>query len=187
MEREYIDAPIKHMYASDLRSGWGIHVVQEVKMLAKKATMKVYEIYASPNEPNCDVSLANLTGSEAKIVDISVVLQDENLIKEVICKPKEVGYGDNGENLKSRSNKHAKLATEVLIYVKSRSNEHAKLSTKIVKLAFFHITLNVTSAQLLVTTESLFDYGALKVDYEEVSFTGVGCYLCVAPGSKGIL
>lgn len=36
MERENIDAAIKHMYAPDLRSGWGIHVVQEVKLLAKK-------------------------------------------------------------------------------------------------------------------------------------------------------
>ncbi|KAI3818078.1 hypothetical protein L1987_11880 [Smallanthus sonchifolius] len=36
MERDNIDAAIKHMYAPDLRSGWGIHVVQEVKLLAKK-------------------------------------------------------------------------------------------------------------------------------------------------------
>ncbi|XP_024988377.1 uncharacterized protein LOC112523138 [Cynara cardunculus var. scolymus] len=36
MERANIDAAIKHMYAPDLRSGWGIHVVQEVKLLAKK-------------------------------------------------------------------------------------------------------------------------------------------------------
>ena len=36
IERANIDAAIKHMYAPDLRSGWGIHVVQEVKLLAKK-------------------------------------------------------------------------------------------------------------------------------------------------------
>ncbi|XP_071736404.1 uncharacterized protein [Rutidosis leptorrhynchoides] len=32
-----IDAAIKHMYSPDLRSGWGIHVVQELKLLAKKS------------------------------------------------------------------------------------------------------------------------------------------------------
>lgn len=32
-----IDAAIKHMYSPDLKSGWGIHVVQELKLLAKKS------------------------------------------------------------------------------------------------------------------------------------------------------
>ncbi|KAE8023722.1 hypothetical protein FH972_009390 [Carpinus fangiana] len=36
-EREAIDDAIRHMYAPDLTSGWGIHVVQEVKLLAKKS------------------------------------------------------------------------------------------------------------------------------------------------------
>ncbi|XAR64370.1 hypothetical protein NMG60_11024678 [Bertholletia excelsa] len=35
-ERGSIDAAIKHLYSPDLKSGWGIHVVQEVKLLAKK-------------------------------------------------------------------------------------------------------------------------------------------------------
>ncbi|KAK6922436.1 hypothetical protein RJ641_012943 [Dillenia turbinata] len=35
-EREVIDSAIRHLYAPDLKSGWGIHVVQEVKLLAKK-------------------------------------------------------------------------------------------------------------------------------------------------------
>ncbi|XP_010090661.2 uncharacterized protein LOC21400462 isoform X1 [Morus notabilis] len=35
-EAEVINDAIRHMYAPDLRSGWGIHVVQEVKLLAKK-------------------------------------------------------------------------------------------------------------------------------------------------------
>ncbi|KAL6983945.1 hypothetical protein U1Q18_017317 [Sarracenia purpurea var. burkii] len=35
-ERSAIDLAIKHMYSADLNSGWGIHVVQEVKLLAKK-------------------------------------------------------------------------------------------------------------------------------------------------------
>lgn len=35
-ERESIEEAIKHMYAPDLKSGWGIHVVQEVKLLADK-------------------------------------------------------------------------------------------------------------------------------------------------------
>ncbi|XP_076960213.1 uncharacterized protein LOC143636523 [Bidens hawaiensis] len=36
-DRDNIDAAIKHMYAPDLRSGWGIHVVQEIKLLAKRS------------------------------------------------------------------------------------------------------------------------------------------------------
>lgn len=35
-EVEVINGAIRHMYSPDLSSGWGIHVVQEVKMLAKK-------------------------------------------------------------------------------------------------------------------------------------------------------
>ncbi|CAK8540955.1 unnamed protein product [Lathyrus sativus] len=35
-EGEAIDDAIRHMYSPDLRFGWGIHVVQEVKLLAKK-------------------------------------------------------------------------------------------------------------------------------------------------------
>ncbi|KAK6930788.1 hypothetical protein RJ641_002581 [Dillenia turbinata] len=34
--REVIDSAIRHLYSPDLKSGWGIHVVQEVKLLAKK-------------------------------------------------------------------------------------------------------------------------------------------------------
>ncbi|CAK9144343.1 unnamed protein product [Ilex paraguariensis] len=36
VERQEIEKAIKHMYSPDLKSGWGIHVVQEVKLLAKK-------------------------------------------------------------------------------------------------------------------------------------------------------
>ncbi|RDX97246.1 hypothetical protein CR513_19998, partial [Mucuna pruriens] len=35
-DREGIDDAIRHMYSPDLKNGWGIHVVQEVKLLAKK-------------------------------------------------------------------------------------------------------------------------------------------------------
>ncbi|KAM0934871.1 hypothetical protein DsansV1_C30g0215101 [Dioscorea sansibarensis] len=35
--RRVVDAAIRHLYLPDLRAGWGIHVVQEVKLLAKKA------------------------------------------------------------------------------------------------------------------------------------------------------
>ncbi|XP_062110770.1 uncharacterized protein LOC133822447 isoform X2 [Humulus lupulus] len=35
-ETDVINDAIRHMYAPDLRNGWGIHVVQEVKLLAKK-------------------------------------------------------------------------------------------------------------------------------------------------------
>ncbi|KAG9445898.1 hypothetical protein H6P81_012026 [Aristolochia fimbriata] len=36
LEREAVDAAIRNMYSPDLKAGWGIHVVQEVKLLAKK-------------------------------------------------------------------------------------------------------------------------------------------------------
>ncbi|KAF2286464.1 hypothetical protein GH714_017131 [Hevea brasiliensis] len=35
-EKEVINDVIRHMYSPDLKNGWGIHVVQEVKLLAKK-------------------------------------------------------------------------------------------------------------------------------------------------------
>ncbi|KAK6241824.1 hypothetical protein SCA6_007213 [Theobroma cacao] len=35
-ERQVINDAIRNMYSPDLRSGWGVHVVQEVKLLAKK-------------------------------------------------------------------------------------------------------------------------------------------------------
>ncbi|VFQ65017.1 unnamed protein product [Cuscuta campestris] len=35
-ERGMIESAIKHMYSPDLNAGWGIHVVQELKLLAKK-------------------------------------------------------------------------------------------------------------------------------------------------------
>ncbi|KAK6160428.1 hypothetical protein DH2020_003809 [Rehmannia glutinosa] len=34
--KRFIESAIRHMYSPDLKSGWGIHVVQEVKLLAKK-------------------------------------------------------------------------------------------------------------------------------------------------------
>ncbi|XP_058093130.1 uncharacterized protein LOC131239448 [Magnolia sinica] len=33
---DQIDAAIRHLYSPDLKAGWGIHVVQEVKLLARK-------------------------------------------------------------------------------------------------------------------------------------------------------
>ncbi|KAF5201132.1 Serine protease [Thalictrum thalictroides] len=36
LEREWIDSVTKHLYSPDLKAGWGVHVVQEVKLLAKK-------------------------------------------------------------------------------------------------------------------------------------------------------
>ncbi|WCJ38803.1 hypothetical protein M5689_019840 [Euphorbia peplus] len=35
-EKDTINDAVRHMYSPDLKSGWGIHVVQEVKVLAKK-------------------------------------------------------------------------------------------------------------------------------------------------------
>ncbi|XP_055810589.1 uncharacterized protein LOC129880535 isoform X2 [Solanum dulcamara] len=42
-EKEVIESAIKHMYSPDLKSGWGIHVVQELKLLAKKDDREVLE------------------------------------------------------------------------------------------------------------------------------------------------
>ncbi|XP_068667175.1 uncharacterized protein [Aristolochia californica] len=36
LEREAVNVAIKNMYSPDLKTGWGIHVVQEVKLLAEK-------------------------------------------------------------------------------------------------------------------------------------------------------
>ncbi|KAK8939422.1 hypothetical protein KSP40_PGU012523 [Platanthera guangdongensis] len=36
-ERIAVDATIRHLYSPDLQAGWGIHVVQEMKLLARKA------------------------------------------------------------------------------------------------------------------------------------------------------
>ncbi|XP_050208249.1 uncharacterized protein LOC126657583 [Mercurialis annua] len=36
-EKETINEAIKHMYSPDLKNGWGIHVVQELKLLAAKS------------------------------------------------------------------------------------------------------------------------------------------------------
>ena len=35
-EREAVDSEIKHMYSPDLESGWGVHDIQELKLLARK-------------------------------------------------------------------------------------------------------------------------------------------------------
>ena len=35
-EKEVINDAISHLYSPDLKNGWGIHVVQEVKLLTKK-------------------------------------------------------------------------------------------------------------------------------------------------------
>ncbi|KQK02782.1 uncharacterized protein LOC100822955 [Brachypodium distachyon] len=36
-DRDAVDAAVRHLYAPDLKAGWGVHVVQEVKLLAPKA------------------------------------------------------------------------------------------------------------------------------------------------------
>lgn len=41
--RRFIESAIRHMYSPDLKSGWGIHVVQEVKLLAKKEDREVLD------------------------------------------------------------------------------------------------------------------------------------------------
>ncbi|KAJ6842527.1 uncharacterized protein M6B38_301590 [Iris pallida] len=41
--RDAVDAAIKNLYSPDLKAGWGIHVVQEVKLLAKKSDREVLD------------------------------------------------------------------------------------------------------------------------------------------------
>ncbi|GMH20385.1 hypothetical protein Nepgr_022226 [Nepenthes gracilis] len=41
--RQMIESAIRHMYSPDLKSGWGIHVVQEVKMLANKSDRESFD------------------------------------------------------------------------------------------------------------------------------------------------
>jgi hypothetical protein len=36
-DRAAVDAAVRHLYAPDLKAGWGVHVVQEIKLLAPKA------------------------------------------------------------------------------------------------------------------------------------------------------
>ncbi|XP_062191010.1 uncharacterized protein LOC133894846 [Phragmites australis] len=36
-DRGAVDAAVRHLYAPDLKAGWGVHVVQEIKLLAPKA------------------------------------------------------------------------------------------------------------------------------------------------------
>ncbi|XP_051116628.1 uncharacterized protein LOC127241550 [Andrographis paniculata] len=40
---KFIESAIRHMYSPDLKCGWGIHVVQEVKLLAKKQDRAVLD------------------------------------------------------------------------------------------------------------------------------------------------
>lgn len=42
-EKEAVDAAIRHLYSPDLKTGWGIHVVQEVKLLARKADREILD------------------------------------------------------------------------------------------------------------------------------------------------
>ncbi|CAA6664037.1 unnamed protein product [Spirodela intermedia] len=41
--KEAVDAAIRHLYSPDLKAGWGIHVVQEVKLLAMKADREILD------------------------------------------------------------------------------------------------------------------------------------------------
>jgi hypothetical protein len=36
-DRAAVDAAVRHLYVPDLKAGWGVHVVQEIKVLAPKA------------------------------------------------------------------------------------------------------------------------------------------------------
>jgi hypothetical protein len=36
-DKAAVDAAVRHLYAPDLKAGWGVHVVQEIKLLAPKA------------------------------------------------------------------------------------------------------------------------------------------------------
>ncbi|XP_057949624.1 uncharacterized protein LOC131144785 [Malania oleifera] len=72
-EREAIDEAIKHMYAPDLKSGWGIHVVQEVKLLAKKEERE---------------------GLDAAIDDLVHLGMQREMAAESICKERCIAVDD---------------------------------------------------------------------------------------------
>ena len=36
-DKAAVDAAVRHLYAPDLKAGWGVHVVQEIKVLVPKA------------------------------------------------------------------------------------------------------------------------------------------------------
>ncbi|XP_062206777.1 uncharacterized protein LOC133908667 [Phragmites australis] len=42
-DRGAVDAAVRHLYAPDLKAGWGVHVVQEIKVLAPKAQRDALE------------------------------------------------------------------------------------------------------------------------------------------------
>lgn len=42
-EREKVEVVIRNLYSPDLRNGWGIHIVQEVKLLAKKSDRQILD------------------------------------------------------------------------------------------------------------------------------------------------
>ncbi|XP_048502431.1 uncharacterized protein LOC104897527 isoform X2 [Beta vulgaris subsp. vulgaris] len=42
-EREKVEVAIKNLYSPDLRFGWGIHIVQEIKLLAKKSERQIFD------------------------------------------------------------------------------------------------------------------------------------------------
>ncbi|XP_068666500.1 uncharacterized protein [Aristolochia californica] len=66
LEREAVDVAIKNMYSPNLKAGWGIHVVQEVKLLAKKEDRE------------------NLDGAIQELVDLGVLreMAAESIYKE---------------------------------------------------------------------------------------------------------
>ncbi|GAB2280688.1 hypothetical protein Dimus_015314 [Dionaea muscipula] len=41
-EKEMVESAIRHMYSPDPKSGWGIHVVREVELLARKADRRTW-------------------------------------------------------------------------------------------------------------------------------------------------
>ncbi|XP_078441356.1 gap junction beta-4 protein [Wolffia australiana] len=60
-EKEAVDDAIRHLYSPDLKAGWGIHVVQEVKLLARKADREVLD---SAIQELLDLGLQRETAAE---------------------------------------------------------------------------------------------------------------------------
>ncbi|KAH7439732.1 hypothetical protein KP509_04G073900 [Ceratopteris richardii] len=58
LQKAAIDQAIKHLYSPDLASGWGVHVVQEVKLLARKSDREAMDT-AIEELVRCNVSREN--------------------------------------------------------------------------------------------------------------------------------
>ncbi|KAI5071451.1 hypothetical protein GOP47_0013702 [Adiantum capillus-veneris] len=72
MQKVATDQAIKHLYSPDLNSGWGVHVVQEVKLLAKKVDREAMDT-AIEELMHCSMSRENAAEMVYKERCVSIV------------------------------------------------------------------------------------------------------------------